>query len=214
MKYIWSLMLCLMLSGCAQFTNWVATSTPSEPPSVSRVLQYYHNAKALAPNELHELYAQEDARVGEADDPERALRVALLLMVPETDFHSHNRAAQLLQDYTQPEKHNSDLHALAFLLLSTLTETQRFITRYQEIKLKLDGAIKENVQLQQRYERARARLTLFQNEQNKHEEHYQKVNEALRQEKEEVENLRKLIEQLKTIEKTINERKLKKTPAT
>lgn len=214
MKFVLSLMLCLILSGCAQFTNLVATSSSPEPPSVSRVLQYYHNAKALAPDELHELYAQEEARMEDADDPERTLRVALLLTLQGTDFHNNGRAATLLQHYTQQADHDGDRLALASMLLSTLSQAQHHATRYREAKLKLDGVIKEKAQLQQHYERARARLTRIQHEQNKYEEHYQQVSEALRQEKETVENLRKQIEQLKTIEKTLNERKHKKTPAT
>ncbi|WP_089720688.1 hypothetical protein, partial [Candidatus Entotheonella palauensis] len=196
MKFVLSLMLCLILSSCAQFTNWVATSTPPEPPSVSRVLQYYHNAKALTPDELHELYAQEKARVGDADDPERMLRVALLLTLQGTRFHDNGRAANLLQAYTQQTVPDGDLRVLASLLLSTLSETQHHATRYEETKLELDGAIKEKSQLQQQYERARNRLARIRYENHKYEEHYQKVKEALRQEKETVENLRKQIEQL------------------
>ncbi len=210
MKFALSLMLCLILSGCAQFTNWVATSIPPEPPSVSRVLQYYHNAKALAPDELKELYAQEAAHLEEPNDPERPLRVALLLMLPETDFHDNGRAAQLLQDYTQQADLDGDLSALAFLLLSPLMETQRHVARHLELQQELDTVIKEKWKLQQRFDQARARLTRMQNEQNKYEE----VHDALLQEKATVESLRKQIEELKTIEKTLNERKLKKTPST
>lgn len=214
MPFVFSLMLCLILSGCAQFTNLVATSEQAEPPSVSKVLQYYDNAKALAPDELHALYLQEAAPSEGAEDPERTLRVALLLIIQGTVFHDTGRAASLLEDYTQQAKHDGDLRALAFLLLNTLSEAQRHVMRYQEAKLELDGVIKEKSQLQQRYQQARKRLARIQNEHNKHEENYQKVNEALRQEKETVESLRGQIEQLKTIEKTLNERKLKKTPAT
>jgi hypothetical protein len=214
MKFMLSLMVCIILSGCAQFTNLVATTTPSEPQSVSRVLQYYHNAKILASDELHELYTQEEAHMGEADDPERTLRVALLLTLQGTAFHDNERAATLLQDYTQREDSNSDLRALAFLLLGTLSETQRQVTRYQEAKLELDGVLKEKSQLFQRYEWAKKRLARIQSEHSKYEEHYQRVSEALRQEKETGENLRKQIEQLKVIEKMLNERKPKKTPAT
>ncbi len=214
MKFVFRLILCLLLSGCAQFTNLVATSTSPEPPSISRVLQYYQNAKALATGELEELYAQEEARVEDTSDPERTLRVALLLTLQGTVFHDSGRAAKLLQAYTQQADHDGDLRALASLLLSTLIETQYQMTRYREIKLELDGVIKEKSQLQQRYEQARTRLARIQNDRNKHEAHYQKVHEALRQEKETVENLREQIEQLKIIEKMLNERKLKKTPAT
>jgi len=214
MKFVFCLMCCLILSGCAQFTNWVATSTPPEPPSVSRVLQYFYNAKGLAPGELNELYAQEEASLRDANDPERTLRMALLLTLQGAVFHDSERAAQLLQEYTQQADQDDDLRALAFLLLGTLSETQRHVTRYREAKLELDSVIKEKEQLQQRYERAKTQLVRIQHEQNKYEKHYQKVHEALRQEKETVENLRDQIEQLKIIEKTLNERKLKKTPAT
>jgi predicted RNase H-like nuclease (RuvC/YqgF family) len=214
MKFALSLALCTTLLGCAPFTHWVATLAPPEPPSVSRVLQYYHNAKALAPDELRELYTQEAARVKDTDDPERMLRVALLLTLQGTAFRDCGHAAMLLQDYTQQVDNDSDLRALAFLLLSTLTEAQRQVTRYQQTKHELDGVIREKLQLQHRYEWASKRLARIQNEYNKHEEHYQKVNEALRQEQETVENLRKQIEQLKIIEQMLNERKLKKTPAT
>lgn len=214
MKFGCSLMLCLLLSGCAQFTNWVATSTPPEPPSASRVLQYYHNAKALAPKELNELYAQEAARIQEANDPERGLRVALLLTLPGTLFHDSARAAKLLQDYTQQTESDRDLRALAALLLSTLSETQRQVVRYEEIKLELDGVIEEKTKIQRQYGQAKKRLTRIQREHNKHEESYQKIKSDLDQEKKTVENLRKQIEQLKIIEKTLNERKLKKPPAT
>jgi len=214
MKFVLSLILCMILSSCASFTNLVATSTPPEPPSVSRVLQYYHNAKVLAPDELQELYAQEEAQMGDTEDPERAFRVALLLTVQGTDFQDHERAATLLHDYAQQADHDGDLRALALLLLGTLTETQRQVTRYQEAKHELDGVIKEKTQLQKRYEWAQQRLARIQSEQNKHEEHYQQINKALRKEQKTVENLRKQIEQIKTIEKMLNERKLKKTPAT
>src|SRR5688500_5562735 len=114
MKFALSLMLIIIVLGCAQFTILVATSTPSELPSVSRVLQYYHTAKALMPDELQELYAQEEAHVGDADDPERPLRVALLLTLQGTVFHDSDRAATLLQDYSQQADNDSDLRTLAF----------------------------------------------------------------------------------------------------
>ena len=57
-------------------------------------------------------------------------------------------------------------------------------------------------------------MARIQDERNRHEADYQKINEALRQEKETVEGLRQQIEQLKIIEQMLNERKLKKTPAT
>lgn len=212
MKIALSLMLSLALVGCPQFTHMVATS-PAPEPSVSRVLQYYNDAKALSSRELNALYAQEVVRVGDADDPERPLRVALLLTLQGTAFRNTNRATRILQRYSQ-QTDNDDLRALASLLLNTLNETQRHVTRYQETKLELDGVIKEKSQLQQQYEQAQERLASIQNEQNKRQANYRKINEALRQEKETVENLRKQIEQLKTIEKTLNERKLKKPPAT
>lgn len=210
MKIALSLMLSLALVGCPQFTHMVATS-PAPEPSVSRVLQYYNDAKALSSRELNALYAQEVVRVGDADDPERPLRVALLLTLQGTAFRNTNRATRILQRYSQ-QTDNDDLRALASLLLNTLNETQRHVTRYQETKLELDGVIKEKSQLQQQYEQAQERLASIQNEQNKRQANYRKINEALRQEKETVENLRKQIEQLKTIEKTLNERKLKKPP--
>jgi hypothetical protein len=214
MKFALSFMICIIVSGCAQFTTLVATSTPSEPASVSRVLQYYHNAKALPPDELQELYAQEEARVGDTDDPERILRVALLLTLQGTVFHDSDRATTLLQDYSQQADNDSDLRVLAFLLLSTLSEAQRQVTRYEQTKHELDGVIREKSLLQHRYEWASKRLARIQDERNRHEADYQKINEALRQEKETVEGLRQQIEQLKTIEQMLNERKLKKTPAT
>lgn len=213
-KVTLSLVFSLILSGCAQFTNWVATSIPPEQLSVSGVLQYYHNAKTLTPEELHELYVQEEAHLGDVDDPERTLRVALLLTLQGTAFHDTGYAARLLQDYIQQADQDDDLRTLASLLLSTLSETQRHVTRYQETKLELDGVMKEKSRLQRRYQWARKRLARIQDEHDKHEEDYQKINEALRQEKEMVENLRNQIEQLKSIEKTLNERKLKKPPET
>jgi len=214
MKFALSLMIFIIVSGCAQFTTLVATSTPSEPPSVSRVLQYYHNAKALPPGELQELYAQEEACVGDTDDPECILRVALLLTLQGTVFHDSDRATTLLQDYSQQADNDSDLRVLAFLLLSTLSEAQRQVTRYEQTKHALDGVLREKSLLQHRYEWASKRLARIQDERNRHEADYQKINEALRQEKETVESLRKQIEQLKIIEQMLNERKLKKTPAT
>ncbi len=213
MKIVWCLLLSLALVSCAQFTNMVATSPPAQP-SVSRVLQYYNNAKALAPHELNELYAQEAVRVGETDDPERPLRVALLLTLQGTAFQNTSRATRILERYTQQEANDDELRALASLLLNTLSETQRHVTRYQETKLELDGVLKEKTQLQQQYQLAKKRLARIHTEQTKRQANYQKMNEALRQEKERVENLSKQIEQLKTIEKTLNERKLKKPPAT
>lgn len=214
MKIALGLIVSLILVGCPQLTHMVATSPTPVRPSVSRVLQYYHNAKALVPHELNELYAQEAVRVGDADDPERPLRVALLLMLQGTAFHNTNRATRILQRYTQQEANDDDLRALASLLLNTLSEAQRHVTRYQETKLELDGVIEEKSQLQLQYQQAQKRLAHIRSEQSKRQANYQKMNEALRQEKERVENLRKQIEQLKTIEKTLNERKLKKPPAT
>lgn len=213
-KTVLSLVLSLVLAGCSQITHMAATSPAPAQPSVSRVLQYYNDAKALPPHELNQLYAQEAIRVGDTDDPERPLRVALLLTLRGTSFHDTNRATRIFQRYSQQTANDDDLRALASLLLNTLTEAQRHVTRYQETKLELDGVIEEKSQLQAQYEQAQARLARIRNEQTKRRANYQKVNEALRQEKETVENLRKQIEQLKTIEKTLNERKLKKTPAT
>ena len=213
MNVMLSLILCLILSGCAAFTQLVATSSPP-PSSASEVLQFYNDAQALAPTELRQLYAQEQARLTQADAPEGPLRLAILLTIQGTPFHDNGHAAELLRAYTQQARHDADLRALASLLLSTLSEAQRQVTRYRETKVALNDVIKEKSQLEHRYEWAQNRLAHAQNERSQHEKHYQQVNEALRQEKQTVENLRQQIEQLKTIEKMLNERKVKKTPAT
>ena len=213
MNVMLSLILCLILSGCAAFTQLVATSAPP-PSSASETLQFYNDAKALTPTALRQLYAQEQARLTQADAPAGPIRLALLLTIQGTPFHDNSRAAELLRAYTQQTHHDADLRALASLLLSTLSEAQRQVTRYQKTKLALDGVIKEKTQIEHRYEWTKNRLAHAQNERSQHEKHYEQVNEALRQEKQTVENLREQIEQLKTIEKMLNERKVKKTPAT
>jgi len=214
MQFITSFIICIILSGCASLTQSVSTLAPPESSSVSRVLLYYRQAQTLGPVALHALYQREKAHVGESGDSERTLRVALLLTLRGTTFHDSGRAAALLQDYTQQPRHDGELRALASLLLNTLSEAQRQVTRYRETKLELAGVMKEKSQIERSYERAKDRLARVQDERSKHEKHYQQVNEALRQEKETVENLRYQIEQLKIIEKMLNERKPKKSPAT
>ena len=214
MKIMLSLILCLILAGCAAFTHLVATSSAPPRSSASEALQYYHNAQTLEPAALRRLYAQEQALLTQSNDPEDALRVALLLTIQKTPFHDNSRAAELLRAYAQQARHDDDLRALASLLLSTLSETQRQVTRYQQTKQALDGAMKEKSQLEHRYKWAKNRLAHAQQERSQHEQHYQEVHKALRQEKETVESLRNQIEQLKTIEKMLNKRKVKTNPAT
>ena len=106
------------------------------------------------------------------------------------------------------------MHHFASFLHYILSQAHYHEHLYEEAKEKLNTALKERDQQAALYERTKLQLDHSGLEKRKQQARYNKTNRALHREKQEVENLRKQIEQLKTIEKTINKRKQTDSPST
>ena len=206
--------LVVVLSGCA--SNWpkFILLESSRPSQLNEFLQYFHDAKSLDPTELHQLYIEEEEILFYQDDQDSVVRLALLSLLQESKLKTTPRSIDLLKTYLYENNSEETVHHFVSFLHYVLSQAQYHDTLYEEAKGKLNTALKERDQQAALYERTKLQLDHSGLEKRKQQAQYKKTNRALHREKQEVENLRKQIEQLKTIEKTINKRKQTDSPST
>jgi hypothetical protein len=207
------LYLLTMLAGCA-LQGFHGTSIEAHNSQITDFLQYFHHAKSLDRKELHQLYIQEEGILFNQNDHDSTLRLALLSLLQDSKLQTTSRAIDLLQSSLYENHPDKERRHLAVFLLHTLSQSQYRALNHQITTEKLNMALKERDELAARYQQVKVQLEHAWIERHKQHIHNEQANQALLQEQRAVENLRKQIEQLKVIEKTLDQRKKEKPPAT
>jgi hypothetical protein len=203
-----------LATGCALQWGRIQRSEESDALKISEVLRYFHHVKSLSQEELLRLYAYEEKQLFERGDNQRVLNIALLLTLPNTSFQDSTRALTLLDAYASEDRHPEPLKDLAFLLSYMIRERQYQAIFSEMARKELNNILEERDEKEKLYQIAKQKVDEILAEKKYQESLYKELHKELNKEKETVESLRKKIEQLKTIEKNINERKQSKAPAT
>lgn len=204
----------ISILGCTSYVQNLVSPKPDDVTQVATLLAFFDRAKSLHPNELEALYTKEQKAALYPHNTESTLRLAMLLTIQNTTFRDPRRATRLLQRYMASNSQNTELRQLASLLLHMTADLQQYEAIYRETREKLNENVAERKTQERKYHLVKNQLKEIQFEKRQQQARTKRVDTELKRERQEVENLRKKIEQLKTIEKTITERKKDLQPAT
>jgi hypothetical protein len=181
---------------------------------ITTFLQYFYRAKSLDPKKLQELSMQEEEALLNREDDDSILRLALIALLPDANPQSTSCAIDLLQSYLHENNPDEEKRQFAAFLLHTLSQLQYRTLNQHITQKKLNMTLQERDQLTARYHQTKGQLEHAWAERHKQHIHNEKAKQALLQERRTVANLRKQIEQLKGIEKKLDQRKKDISPST
>lgn len=181
---------------------------------ITTFLQYFYRAKSLDPKKLQELSMQEEETLLTRKDDDSILRLALIALLPDANLQTTSCAIDLLQSYLHENNPDEEKRQFAAFLLHTLSQLQYRTLNQHIIQEKLNTTLQERDELTARYHQTQGQLEHAWSEGHKQRIHNKKAKQALLQERRTVENLRKQIEQLKGIEKKLDQRKKDISPST
>lgn len=203
-----------LITGCALQGSGVQPSGDDDTLKTNEILRYFHHVKSLSQEELSRLYVYEEERLSERGNDQHVLKFALLLTLPGTAFQDVSRALALVDAYLSEDKHPESLKNLAFLLSHMIHERQYQAILYEIASKELYDTIEQRDEKEKLYHNTKQKIDEILAEKKRQESLYKELHKELDKEKATVKDLRKTIEQLKTIEKSINERKQPKVPST
>jgi len=190
------------------------TSLEKRNSQITTFLQYFSHAKSLDSKKRHDLYIQEEGALQNRKDDDCILRFALLALLPDTQRQATSRAIDLLQGYLHENSPDEERGQFAGFLLHTLSQLHYRALNHHITQEKLNATRKERDELIARYQQTKGQLEHAWSEGHKQRIHNKKANQALLKEQRIAENLRKQIEQLKVIEKKLDQRKKENSPST
>jgi hypothetical protein len=203
-----------LFTGCAMQWSRGHALREGATLKITEILRYFHNVRSLSQEELLYLYTLEEEQLAETDNDNNLLKFAILLTLPNTEFQDTSRALGLLDAYIMENRHPESLRNFAFFLSYMIYEKREQETLYGEVRKRLYNIIEDRDEKERLYQMAKQKIDNILSEKKYQESLYDELYQELNREKATTENLRKQIEQLKTIEKSINERKQPKDPAT
>ena len=181
---------------------------------ITTFLQYFYRVKSLDPKKLYELSKQEEDALLNRKESDSVLRLALLALLPDAKLETTSCAIDLLQSYLHENSADEEKRQFAALLLHTLAQLQYQTLNQNITQKKLNTTLQEHDELTARYQQTKTQLEHAWAERRKQRMHNKKAKQALLQEQRTVANLRKQIEQLKGIEKKLDQRKKDMSPST
>lgn len=196
-----------LIVGCASPPIHIVLPVPRTDSQLTTLLDFFQNAKSLKEDDLLALYHEEEEVFFYQEEPHSLVRLAILHTLSNTPLQNTEQARTLLERYLDLETSQRDLKDFATLLHYVLSERQWRETLYTMTKQRLDATMADREQRDRRYQELEEQLSALQDEQRQHETRNKQLGRQLREEKLAAENLRKQIEQLKSIEKTLTKRK-------
>ena len=193
--------------GCTTLSNSPQSREKEDASKIAEVLSYFHDVTSSSKYDLSDTYMLAEQQYEENKDTKNAVKLALLLTIPHTKFYNTSRAIDVLKSFISSKEKTTPIHNFSSLLLFMMLEQKNKEILYNMISESLVSIIEERDKNEYLYKVA--------NKQNKHQESlYNELTLALDKEKERVESLQRVIEQLKKIEKILNKRKHSEAPAT
>lgn len=146
------LFYCVVFAGCAH-SDSVATTRDGlfaslRGPETSEVLAYFQRIKTLSIEVLTAEHAAATQTLARQKSDAIRLKLALLLLLPNTPFKDEGRAAALAEEALNNKA--ADMKNLALLVVAVATEQKRQEERLQQLTLKLKEEEKRTDAAQQK----------------------------------------------------------------
>lgn len=146
------LVVALLLGGCATTASndfapapAVASTVPASEPAADAdakaaidALRYFHHAMTLPPERLRTEYLAAEQAFLHDGRPLNRVRLAILLSLPYTDFHSSANALNLLGEYLEGPS-EGPLSQFAFLLATVMLEQANTNQRLKTFQRKTEA---------------------------------------------------------------------------
>jgi hypothetical protein len=151
-----AVVIALFLGGCAatashEDTSMPSTATAGAPATDSNTpsadadaraaidaLRYFHHAMTLPPERLRTEYLAAEQAFLNDGHPFNRIRLAILLSLPYTDFHSNANALNLLGEYLEGPS-EGPLSQFAFLLATVMLEQANADQRLKTFQRKTEA---------------------------------------------------------------------------
>jgi hypothetical protein len=201
------------LLSCLGCHNKPFFKTPEEP--FGGVLNYYEEIKTMSNIELKNEYKNIEKLYISEKSNENALKYAFLMILPNSEFYNSHRAAYILDEIIMKSGSGNEFcKDIAILIRDIITISNKKDFLYEETNKRLDNVISEKQEKDFLYQEMSKKISSIMEEYEKKDSLNKKLNEEIVVQKQTVERLQKKIEELKEIEKSINERKSSKEPTT
>ncbi len=206
---------CFVLLSCLGCYNNKPFFKPSEEISVDDVLNYYEEVKIMSNAELKNEYKNKENLYANEKNKENILKYVFLMISPNSEFYNSHRATYILDEFIVRSSNNKDPYRnIAMLIRDVISSSNKKDFLYEEANKKLDSIISEKHEKDFLYQEISKKIDSILEEYEKKDSLNRKLNEEITVQKQTVERLQKKIEELKAIEKSINERKNSKEPTT
>jgi hypothetical protein len=182
---------------------------------VDDILHYYDEIKAMSGVEIRSEYKNKENLYLNEKSKENTLKYVFLMLLPNSEFYNSHRAAYILDEMIMKSGDNKDpFKNIAALIRDIIAVGNKKDLLYEETNKKLDNIISEKQTKELLCQEMSKKIASITEEYEKKESLNKRLNEEIAVQKQAVERLQKKIEELKAIEKSINERKVSKEPTT
>jgi hypothetical protein len=183
--------------------------------NIDNLLTYLYDIRTFSSERLREEYEKVQRQYSANSNYYNAIRLSLVLILPNSDFHDTVRAINTLEKVSQEQQENNEsIVKLAFLLKYFINENRNSELLYEITNKQLDRVIEENRKQEMLYKKISSNLNKIKKEKKQQNALYKKLYKQLNEKEQTVEKLQKTIEDLKAIERSINKRKNVKAPST
>jgi hypothetical protein len=187
----------------------------SEDEHVDDILNYYDEIKTMSGVELRSEYKNKEKLYLNEKSKENTLKYVFLMLLPNSEFYNSHRADYILDEMIMKSGDNKgSFRSIAALIRDIIAVGNKKDILYEETNKKLDNVISEKQAKEFLYQEMSKKIASIIEEYEKTESLNKKLNEEITVQKQAIERLQKKIEELKAIEKSINERKSSKEPTT
>jgi hypothetical protein len=198
--------------GC--HNNKLFFKAPGEE-SVDAILNYYEEVKIMSDIELKNEYKNKENLYINEKSKENTLKFVFLMISPKSEFYNSHRAAYILDELIMRSGNNKDLYKnIAILIRDIIVVNNKKDFLYEETNKRLNNIISEKQEKDFLYQEISKKFASITAEYEKADSLNKKLSEEITAQRLTVEILQKKIEELKEIEKSINERKNSKEPTT
>jgi type I site-specific restriction-modification system R (restriction) subunit len=211
--YILIFLFSIFLTNCANHNGYILKG--GYHSNTEKLLKYFIDAKQLDPKDLNREYKKAQQAYLKNKNYINTIRLALLLILPDSDFENEHRAIDILEESIQslPKKEES-LRNFATLLIYIIDNHLKKEILYEITNKKIDDIIEEKRKQEILYNEIIKKLNDLIEERKRQDILYKKIHSELTEKEQIIEKLQKKIEELKAIEKSLNKRKNVKAPTT
>jgi hypothetical protein len=183
--------------------------------SVNDILNYYGEVKVMSDVEIKSEYKNKENLYINEKNKENMLKFVFLMISPTSEFYNSHRAAYILDELITKSSNDTDPYKnIAMIIRDIIVVSNKKDFLHEETNKRLDSILSEKQEKDFLYQEMSKKIVTIIEDYEKKDSLNKKLNEEITAQRLTVERLQKKIEELKEIEKSINERKNSKEPTT